>query len=129
MNPAHVVLLLGVFITIVAIAGYLIAITLILKHVVNRLVTILGAVEAVTRTAEPVGPIIEDISRDLAAGRKLMDDGVARLSEDGRVPVGAGAEAPAVGGGEPGGRPATGTPPADEADIAEKPRRRVRRSR
>ncbi len=67
MNAAHVVLLIGVFIAVAAIAGYLIAITLILKHVVNRLVTILGAVQATTDTAQPVGPVIDDINKDLVS--------------------------------------------------------------
>jgi hypothetical protein len=88
MEPAHVVLLLAVAIAVVAIAGYLIAITLILKHVVNRLVTILGAVEAVTETAQPVGAVIDEINRDLDAGRKLIENGVERLAES-REPVGA----------------------------------------
>ena len=88
MNAAHVVLLIGVFIAVAAIAGYLIAIILILKHVVNRLVTILGAVQATTDTAQPVGPIIDDINKDLDAGRKLMENCVQRLEES-REPVGA----------------------------------------
>ena len=88
MSAAHVVLLIGVFIAVAAIAGYLIAITLILKHVVNRLVTILGAVQATTDTAQPVGAVIDDINKDLDAGRKLMENCVQRLEES-REPVGA----------------------------------------
>ena len=93
MDPAHIVLLIAVTITVVAIAGYLIAIALILKHVVNQLVTILGAVDAVTETAQPVGAVIDDINRDLDAGRKLIEASVARL-EDSRVPVGTTAAEP-----------------------------------
>ena len=114
MDPAHIVLLLAVTIAIVAIAGYLIAIVLILKHVVGRLTTILGAVQAVTDTSQPVGEIVEDINRDLDAGRKLIEDAVGRL-EASRVPVGAasaqssrhGVEGQAPGG--PGGGTATAT--------------------
>lgn len=72
MDPAHIVLLLAVAIAVVAIAGYLIVITLILKHVVSQLNTILGAVEAVAQTAQPLGAIVDDINRDLDAGRKLL---------------------------------------------------------
>ncbi len=112
MDPAHIVLLLAVTIAIVAIAGYLIAIVLILKHVVGRLTTILGAVQDVTDTSQPVGEIIEDINRDLDAGRKLIEDAVGRL-EASQVPVGAtsaqssrhGVEGQAPGG--PGGGTAT----------------------
>lgn len=115
MDPAYVVLLIGVTIAVVAIAGYLIAITLILRHVVSRLVTILGAVEAVTQTSQPVGAIIDDINRDLDAGRTLIENGVERLRES-RVPVGATA-APArhpedaYAPDAPGGGTATVAPP------------------
>lgn len=81
MDPAHVVLLLAVFIAVAAIAGYLIAVTLILKHVVNRLVTILEAVDAVTKTAQPVGPVVDDINRELDAARRTMEACVGRLEE------------------------------------------------
>jgi hypothetical protein len=91
MDPAYVVLLLAVTIAVVAIAGHLIAIVLILKHVVNRLNTILGAVQAVTTTAQPVEDLVGDINTDLDAGRKLMEDLVGRLEES-RAPVGATAE-------------------------------------
>ncbi len=99
MDPAHVVLLLGVFIAVAAIAFYLIWISLILKHVVNRLVTILGAVQATTDAAQPVGPIIDDINRDLADGRRVLEDCVARLQDSRGEPVGATAASNRHGGG------------------------------
>ncbi len=124
MDPAHVVLLIAVAITVVAIAGYLIAIVLILKHVVDRLVTILGAVQAVTDTSGPVGPIIDDINRDLDAGRKLMESTVERL-ESSRVPVGATADYERHGV-EPLDRPAAvvaprPAPPAIEREDPSEP--------
>ncbi len=124
MAPAHVVLLLAVTIAVVAIAGYLIAITLILKHVVGRLVTILGAVQAVTETTQPVGAVVDDINRDLAAGRKLIEDGVERL-EQSRAPVGASSSprAPRHPVEDGGGGTATAAPPppAPAAAIKEEP--------
>jgi len=119
MEPAHVVLLIAVVIAVVAIAGYLIAIAVILKRVVERLVTILGAVEAVTETALPVGAIVDDINRDLDAGRKLLENGVARLEEN-RAPAGATADQPRHGAAEPasgpgGGGTATVAPPPPAA--------------
>lgn len=99
MDLVHIVLLFATFIAVAAIAGYLIWIILILKHVVNRLVTILGAVEAVTETSQPVGAIVDDINRELAAGRKVLEDGVALL-ESKREPVGATAESDVAGGAE-----------------------------
>jgi hypothetical protein len=115
MDPAYVVLLLAVTIAVVAIAGHLIAVVLILKHVVNRLNTILGAVQAVTKTAQPVEALVDDINTDLDAGRKLMEDLVGRLEES-RAPVGATAD-PARHATDrhtsdgPGGGTATAAPP------------------
>ena len=123
MDPAHVVFLIGVTLTIVAIAGYLIAIAVILKRVVNRLVTIIGAVEAVTETAQPVGAIIDEINRDLDAGRKLMENGVTRLEES-REPARATADEPARHAADrhaseaPGSGTATAAPPTDTATAA-----------
>lgn len=115
MDPAHVVLLIATAITVVAIAGYLIAIALILKRVVSRLVGVLGAVEAVTETAQPVGDLVDEINRDLDSGRKLIENAVERL-EDSRVPVGASADpgrraADRHSPDAPGGGTATATPP------------------
>jgi hypothetical protein len=118
MDPAFVVFLLGVLIAIIAIAGHLIAIILILKHVVNRLNIILGAVQAVTTTAQPVEAIIDDINADLGAGRKLMEDCVARLEANAAPPAGTAASDPARhpedrhGPNGPGGGTATAAPPA-----------------
>lgn len=93
MDPAYVVLLIIVAAAVAVIAGYLIAITLILRHVVNRLVTILGAVDAVSETTQPVGAVVNDLNRDLDAGRKHIEGLVQRL-EAGRAPVGATAQTP-----------------------------------
>lgn len=121
MDPAHIVLLIGVTIAVAAIAGYLTAIALILKHVVNRLVTILAAVDAVTETAEPVGAVIDDINRDLAVGRQLIENGVERLEES-RVPVGATAEPAARHAPDASdGGTATAAPPAPAAVAAPPP--------
>ncbi len=111
MDPAHVVLLLAVFIAVAAIAGYLIAIVLILRHVVNRLVTILGAVQATADTSQPAGAIIDDLNKDLGAGRKLIEAAVQRLEES-REPVGATSEPAdrhAIRSGSAGGDGGTAT--------------------
>jgi len=125
VDPAYVVFLLGVLITIIAIAGHLIAIILILRHVVNRLNTILGAVQATTKTALPAEALIGDINADLDAGRKLMEACVVRLEEKAAPPAGAGAE-PARHTSDrhapngPGGGTATAAPPAP-ADTERRP--------
>jgi len=127
MDLAHVVLLIAVTIAIAAIAGYLIAIALTLRHVVMRLVTVLGAVEATTETAEPVGAIIDDINRDLEVGRKLIENGVERLEES-RVPVAATGEStrhtadrPPWEGQTGGTATAAPPPPAPSPEEAEDP--------
>lgn len=124
MNAAQAVFLIGVAAAIAVIAGYLIWITLILKHVVNRLVTILGAVDATAETAQPAGAIIDDLNRDLEAGRKLMEDCVERL-EQSMAPVGATSEptsrhAPNGGGWDEWERTASpaNAPAGTEADPA-----------
>ena len=129
MNAAHVVLLLAVTIAVAAIAGYLIAIVLILKNVVTRLNTILGGVDAVTKTAEPVDALIRDINSELDSGRSSIEGLVARLEES-RVPVGAAGDGSArgdrhaVGGGVGTGTaqapPAPPSPPG-ESDSSEWP--------
>ncbi len=116
MDPAHVVLLFAIFIAVAAIAGYLIWIGLILKHVVNRLVTILGAVEATSDAAQPVGAIIDDINKDLDAGRKLLEGAVARLQEN-REPVGATAQSGRHGTAAETGRHATPDPLSSAGGI------------
>ena len=122
MNLAHVVLLLAVTIAVVAIAGHLIAIVLILKRVVNRLNVILAGVEAVTKTSQPVDALIRDINAELDAGRRTMEDFVARL-EDSRVPVGTAGDGSARGDRHAvGGGVGTGTaapPPAPPSPPSE----------
>ncbi len=132
MELAHIVLLILVAIAVIAIAGHLIAVALILKRVVDNLTVVLGAVQAVTETAQPVGAILDEINRDLDSGRKLIENGVERL-EDSRAPVGAQAEEPSrrhavaesapdtVGGGS---GTATAAPPAPgevDADRFDQP--------
>ncbi len=123
MDPAHVVLLIAVVIAVAAIAGYLIAIILILRHVVNRLVTILGAVQAVTDTTRPVGGIVDDINSELDSGRRLIEGAVERLEErrEPREPVGAPTSRHALSDEPPPGMPGGGTssapPPPGSAGV------------
>jgi len=122
MNAAYIVLLIGVALAVVAIAGYLIAITLILRHVVNRLVSILAAVDAVTETTQPVGAVVNDLNTDLNAGRQLIEGLVERL-ESSRAPVGAAAQTSrhaGDGNGQGAGEWEEETPTADPAAAPER---------
>ncbi len=81
MEAAPIVTLIGTAITVAAIAGYLIAIALILKGVFSRLQTILVSVSDVTEKTAPAGAVIDEINRDLAAGHKALEACVQRLQE------------------------------------------------
>jgi hypothetical protein len=76
-------------------AGYLIHIARILWHVIEDLVVILGAVEAVSEQSAPAGPVIDDISRNLAAAAATLEGSVQRLAER-RAPAAAAAMAAAA---------------------------------
>lgn len=81
---AMVTLIAAAFV-IAVIASYLIKIALILWHVIDRLVTILGAVNAVAQESQPMGAVIDEINQNLAAGRDAFEASVARLEQ--RKPI------------------------------------------
>lgn len=111
MAAAHVVLLIGVTLAVLAVAAFLISVSLILYKVFSQLVVILGAVEEVSERSQPAGPVIDDINRDLAASRQALEACVERLKERTTpaeasdepgayaAPVGSGSSAPASLGG------------------------------
>ena len=66
---------------VAVIAAYLIKIALILWKVIDRLVVILGAVNAVAEESRPMGAVLEDINSDLAQGRQRFEAAVARLEQ------------------------------------------------
>ena len=94
MGAHAYVTLVGAGIAITAAAAYLIWVIKILWQVIDRLLTILRAVEGVTETTRPVGPIIDDINRDLERSAKALEACVGRLVER-RQLAGAAAAAPA----------------------------------
>ncbi len=79
MGAGPAFFLVGVALTVVVIAGYLILIALILQRVSSRLNTILSAVDDVIERAEPAGPVIDDINRDLGSARENLEACVQRL--------------------------------------------------
>jgi hypothetical protein len=66
---------------VAVIAAYLIRIALILWKVIDRLVVILGAVNAVAEESRPMGGVLDDINNDLAQGRQRFEAAVARLEQ------------------------------------------------
>jgi hypothetical protein len=81
MEPVAIVTIIGVFITVAAIALYLIAICFILKRVFGRLEIILGAVADVSVKSAPAGEVIAAINTDLARGHSAVAAAVERLQE------------------------------------------------
>lgn len=65
MPTAAVVTLIGVALTVVVLALYLIRIAFILKHVNFTLGTIIAGLRAIANQTEPLAPVVGEIVRDL----------------------------------------------------------------
>jgi hypothetical protein len=81
MGLHAVVTLVATAFIVATIAAYLIRIAYILWKVIDRLVIILGAVNAVAEESRPMGPVLDDINNDLAQGRQRFEAAVARLEQ------------------------------------------------
>ncbi len=79
MEPAHIVLYVGITLAVGTIAGYLIAIVWHLRVVFRQLEVILGAVGAVVQQSDGLDEVIGEIARDLAAGQQAVEACVDRL--------------------------------------------------
>ncbi len=60
-----VVTIVGAVLTVLALAGFLIAVALILWRVDRRLTSITAGVGVITAKAAPAGPVVREINRDL----------------------------------------------------------------
>ena len=85
MGAATIVTLIGVFLAVAALAGYLIAISLILRNVSFTLGTILIGVRAIVLQVEPVGKYVGTILSDVVA----IDQAANQLMSWGKPTVGA----------------------------------------
>jgi|AntDryMetagUQ889_1029465.scaffolds.fasta_scaffold38438_2 hypothetical protein len=81
MGVHAVVTLMATAFIVAVIAAYLIRIAMILWKVIDRLVTILGAVNGVAEESRPMGGVIDDINRDLTQGRERFEAAVKRLEQ------------------------------------------------
>lgn len=79
MSAAGIVFLIGVFLTVAALAAYLIRISSILVHVNFTLGTIIAGVRAIASQVEPLGPVIGEINRDLSDVRGSLEGVVAKV--------------------------------------------------
>ncbi|MGH2703935.1 MAG: hypothetical protein ACRDJ4_02215 [Actinomycetota bacterium] len=78
MPAAGVVTLIGVFITVVALALYLITIAAILKHVNFTLGTIIAGVRSIANQTQPLGGVIGEIVGDVSRVDQAVRGLVAR---------------------------------------------------
>jgi hypothetical protein len=83
MPTVAAVTLVGVAILVAVLAGYLIRVALILRHVVMRLNSILASVVAVTDESAPIGEVANAINADLQAGRSALERVLASDAQDG----------------------------------------------
>ena len=115
MAPVHVLTLLVVFVAILVVAVWLMAVTYHLYQVSTRLNTILADVVATGEKTAPLDAVVSEIASELAAGHEAIEGAVQRLKER------KGYEEPARGAGRPpqhdGGQPAPGAVPAGPPPI------------
>ena len=66
MPTVAVVTIVGAALTVLALAGFLISVALILWRVDRRLRSITAGVGVITEKAAPAGPVVREINQDLA---------------------------------------------------------------
>jgi len=81
MRPEHIFSLIEIFVAVAVVAAFLIAIVVELRRTHLQLVTILGAVGETVDKTDGLEAIVNDISRDLAAGQAALADCVDRLEQ------------------------------------------------
>lgn len=80
MPAAGYVTLIGIGATVVVLAGYLLAITMILVHVNFTLGTVIAGVRAIANQTQPLGMVIGEINNDLAGVQGAIDGLVAKAT-------------------------------------------------
>lgn len=81
MELAAVVTLIGVALTVVALAVYLITVAAILKHVNFTLGTIVAGLRSIANQTEPLGVVVGEINQDLADVRGALEGLVAQAGQ------------------------------------------------
>ncbi len=94
MGAATIVTLIGVFLVVAALAGYLITIALTLRNVSFTLGTVLIGVRAIANQTAPVRGVVGDILSDVVA----MDTAFKGLQAKGQVDAGSRRGALTTGG-------------------------------
>lgn len=78
MQLATIVTLIGVALTVVALAVALIGVALMLRSVSFTLGTIIAALRAIAHQAQPLDGVLGQINRDLEASREALEGVLAR---------------------------------------------------
>jgi hypothetical protein len=73
VQPVALVTLIGVALTVAALAFYLIRVALLLQHVNSTLGQIIGGVGAIAQATEPIGPVVGEIAHDLDATKGALE--------------------------------------------------------
>jgi hypothetical protein len=86
MSAAGVVTLVGVGITVVALALYLITIAGILNHVTRRLDRILEIIRGIAMKTQPLSGVVSEIASDIGQAERGVRDLAARAAGPQRRP-------------------------------------------
>ncbi len=78
MELPGIVFLVGVALTVLTLAAYLIRVAMILVHVNFTLGTIIAGVRAIATQVEPLNPVITEINGELTGLAKDLEDLVGR---------------------------------------------------
>ena len=81
MPAVAVVTLVGVAITVAALAFYLVRIALALKQVNFTLGTVIAGVRAIELATRPINPVLGSIAGDLAVTQKALEDLLAKKTK------------------------------------------------
>ncbi|HVM36707.1 MAG TPA: hypothetical protein VM784_15385 [Actinomycetota bacterium] len=81
MELAAIVTLIGVALTVIALAVYLVTVAAILKHVNFTLGTIVAGLRSIANQTEPLDVVVSEINKDLADVRGALEGLVAQATD------------------------------------------------
>jgi hypothetical protein len=112
MSAAAAVTIIAAVLIVLALAAYLIAISLVLKDITSKLGVVIGAVGTIAAKTEPVEPVVGSINRNLGAAKDLLNGLlVSKVGAQAAADIIASVD-PLGAGGNGGGAPAAAPAPA-----------------
>jgi hypothetical protein len=79
MPAAAIVTLVAAGVVVLVLAGYLLYVGWMLQHVTRTLDGVVGGLEQIAKTSEPVGGLIDEINQDLTHVEASVDAVAAKL--------------------------------------------------